>query len=197
MQAITQMIRKDMVPALGVTEPGTIAFAVASAKTLVSGALRHITVSMIGGLLIRSVAADHKMPCFTAQADWFMLRNLDAFFSCHRVKGLRAAGYRINHRGTAEHGTDGEGNGSVAGGVIPDLSYFAGIRIKLIGNAVSRQCDAHAAQSLFPALVLLSLGIAHHCGVFRESVIVQVIVSGAVCRCFLQAPFVGFCRIKM
>lgn len=50
MQAITQMIRKDMVPALGVTEPGAVVFAVASAKTLVSGALRHITVSMNSGL---------------------------------------------------------------------------------------------------------------------------------------------------
>ncbi len=50
MQAITQMIRKVMVPALGVTEPGAIAFAVARAKTLISGTLRHITVSMNSGL---------------------------------------------------------------------------------------------------------------------------------------------------
>ena len=50
MQAITQMIRKDMVPALGVTEPGAIAFAVARAKALISGDLRHITVSMNSGL---------------------------------------------------------------------------------------------------------------------------------------------------
>ena len=33
MQEITQIIKKDMVPALGVTEPGAIAFAVAKAKT--------------------------------------------------------------------------------------------------------------------------------------------------------------------
>ena len=50
MQEITQIIKKDMVPALGVTEPGAIAFAVAKAKTLISGALRHITVSMNSGL---------------------------------------------------------------------------------------------------------------------------------------------------
>lgn len=50
MHAITQMIREDMVPALGVTEPGAIAFAVARARELVSGTLRHITVSMNSGL---------------------------------------------------------------------------------------------------------------------------------------------------
>ena len=50
MQTITQIIRKDMVPALGVTEPGAVAFAVARAKTLISGDLRHITVSMNSGL---------------------------------------------------------------------------------------------------------------------------------------------------
>ena len=50
MQAITLLIKNDMVPALGVTEPGAIAFAVAKAKTLIPGALRHITVSMNSGL---------------------------------------------------------------------------------------------------------------------------------------------------
>ena len=50
MQAITLLIKQDMVPALGVTEPGAIAFAAAKAKTLMPGALRHITVSMNSGL---------------------------------------------------------------------------------------------------------------------------------------------------
>lgn len=50
MQAITLLIKNDMVPALGVTELGAIAFAVAKAKTLIPGALRHITVSMNSGL---------------------------------------------------------------------------------------------------------------------------------------------------
>ena len=50
MQAITLLIKNDMAPALGVTEPGAIAFAVVKAKTLIHGALRHITVSMNSGL---------------------------------------------------------------------------------------------------------------------------------------------------
>ena len=50
MHTLTQMIREDMVPALGVTEPGAIAFAAAKAKTLVCGELRHLKVSMNSGL---------------------------------------------------------------------------------------------------------------------------------------------------
>lgn len=34
MQKLTELIREDMKPALGVTEPGAIAFAVASAKNI-------------------------------------------------------------------------------------------------------------------------------------------------------------------
>lgn len=33
MQKLTELIREDMKPALGVTEPGAIAFAVASARS--------------------------------------------------------------------------------------------------------------------------------------------------------------------
>ncbi len=39
-----------MAPALGVTEPGAIAFAAAKARTLIAGKLRHLTVSMNSGL---------------------------------------------------------------------------------------------------------------------------------------------------
>ena len=37
MQKLTELIREDMKPALGVTEPGAIAFAVASAKKYTEG----------------------------------------------------------------------------------------------------------------------------------------------------------------
>ena len=42
MQELTELIRKDMVPALGVTEPGAIAFSVAKARSLIGGELIHI-----------------------------------------------------------------------------------------------------------------------------------------------------------
>ena len=50
MHRLTALIREDMVPALGVTEPGAIAFAAAKARSLARGALRHLTVSMNSGL---------------------------------------------------------------------------------------------------------------------------------------------------
>ncbi|MCR4876760.1 MAG: L-serine ammonia-lyase, iron-sulfur-dependent, subunit alpha [Clostridiales bacterium] len=50
MERLTELIRADMVPALGVTEPGAIAFAAAKARTLIGGGLRHLTVSMNSGL---------------------------------------------------------------------------------------------------------------------------------------------------
>lgn len=50
MHQLTECIRADMVPALGVTEPGTIAFAAAKVRTLVKGELKHLTVSMNSGL---------------------------------------------------------------------------------------------------------------------------------------------------
>ena len=39
-----------MVPALGVTEPGAIAFASAKVRTLLDGNLKHLTVSMNSGM---------------------------------------------------------------------------------------------------------------------------------------------------
>lgn len=50
MQRMTELIRKDMVPALGVTEPGAIAFAAAKARSLAGGTLTRLTVSMNSGL---------------------------------------------------------------------------------------------------------------------------------------------------
>ncbi len=50
MEKLTELIKKDMVPALGVTEPGAIAFSVAKAKEYVKGELLHITVSMNSGM---------------------------------------------------------------------------------------------------------------------------------------------------
>jgi len=50
MHRLTEIIREDMVPALGVTEPGAIAYAVAKARTLTGGQLRHLSVSMNSGL---------------------------------------------------------------------------------------------------------------------------------------------------
>ena len=50
MHRLTVIIQTDMAPALGVTEPGAIAFAAAKARTLIAGKLRHLTVSMNSGL---------------------------------------------------------------------------------------------------------------------------------------------------
>ena len=50
MHRLTEIIFHDMVPALGVTEPGAIAFAAAKARTLTGGKLRRLTVKMNSGL---------------------------------------------------------------------------------------------------------------------------------------------------
>jgi len=50
MNELTQLIRSDMVPALGVTEPGAIAFSVAKARSYAQGTLRSIVVSMNSGM---------------------------------------------------------------------------------------------------------------------------------------------------
>ena len=41
MHELTQLIKDDMRPALGVTEPGAIAYAVSKAKSYVPGELEH------------------------------------------------------------------------------------------------------------------------------------------------------------
>ena len=50
MHELTTLIKKDMVPALGVTEPGAIAFCVAKAKSYAKGELVHLNVSMNSGM---------------------------------------------------------------------------------------------------------------------------------------------------
>ncbi len=50
MHELTQLIKNDMKPALGVTEPGAIAFSVAKAKTYVSGELKQIKVVLNSGM---------------------------------------------------------------------------------------------------------------------------------------------------
>ena len=50
MHELTQLIKKDMLPALGVTEPGAIAFCVAKAKSYASGDLVHLNVAMNSGM---------------------------------------------------------------------------------------------------------------------------------------------------
>ena len=50
MNLFTQMIQKDMKPALGVTEPGAIAFAVSTAKQYTKGELVEVCVSLNSGM---------------------------------------------------------------------------------------------------------------------------------------------------
>ena len=50
MEELTRLIREDMKPALGVTEPGAIAFAVASAKKHTSGEVKHVKVALNSGM---------------------------------------------------------------------------------------------------------------------------------------------------
>ena len=50
MNELTQLIKEDMKPALGVTEPGAIAFAVASAKSYVQGEVKRVHVALNSGM---------------------------------------------------------------------------------------------------------------------------------------------------
>lgn len=50
MKSLTKLILGDMRPALGVTEPGAIAFAVATAKAYVKGGLRSIRLTLNSGM---------------------------------------------------------------------------------------------------------------------------------------------------
>lgn len=50
MHELSQMIRDDMKPALGVTEPGAIAFAVAKARSYTTGELVKVNVAMNSGM---------------------------------------------------------------------------------------------------------------------------------------------------
>lgn len=50
MHELTRLIREDMKPALGVTEPGAIAFAVASARAETAGEVRKVRVALNSGM---------------------------------------------------------------------------------------------------------------------------------------------------
>ena len=50
MHPLTALIREDMKPALGVTEPGAIAFAAAKARSYLTGGLESVCVSMNSGM---------------------------------------------------------------------------------------------------------------------------------------------------
>lgn len=50
MNELTGLIKEDMKPALGVTEPGAIAYAVASARSHVSGEIKKVRVRMNSGM---------------------------------------------------------------------------------------------------------------------------------------------------
>ena len=50
MHELSTLIQKDMVPALGVTEPGAISFCVAKAKSYAKGDLLHLNVAMNSGM---------------------------------------------------------------------------------------------------------------------------------------------------
>ena len=67
MHELTQLIKKDMVPALGVTEPGAIAFSVAKAKSYTKGDLVRVNVAMNSGMYKNAftcaIAAGSGMAC--------------------------------------------------------------------------------------------------------------------------------------
>ena len=50
MHELTRLIRQDMKPALGVTEPGAIAFAAATARRHTRGAVQRITLRLNSGM---------------------------------------------------------------------------------------------------------------------------------------------------
>ena len=50
MHELTKLIKEGMVPALGVTEPGAIAFCVAKARSLIGGELKHLNVALNSGM---------------------------------------------------------------------------------------------------------------------------------------------------
>lgn len=50
MHELTQLIKDDMRPALGVTEPGAIAYAVSKAKSYVPGELEQVTLLLNSGM---------------------------------------------------------------------------------------------------------------------------------------------------
>ncbi|MBQ5674085.1 MAG: serine dehydratase subunit alpha family protein, partial [Lachnospiraceae bacterium] len=47
---LTRLIKEDMRPALGVTEPGAIAFSVAKAKSYTDGEVKKVKVALNSGM---------------------------------------------------------------------------------------------------------------------------------------------------
>ena len=58
MHELTSLLRADMKPALGVTEPGAIAFAVAKAKSYTTGELVKVNVAMNSGMYKNAFTCD-------------------------------------------------------------------------------------------------------------------------------------------
>lgn len=50
MHVLTELIRNDMKPALGVTEPGAIAFAVSTARKHIQGTVQHVSLRLNSGM---------------------------------------------------------------------------------------------------------------------------------------------------
>ena len=50
MHELTKLIKNDMKPALGVTEPGAIAFAVSTARSYMKGAVKKVTLELNSGM---------------------------------------------------------------------------------------------------------------------------------------------------
>ena len=59
MHELTQLIKDDMRPALGVTEPGAIAYAVSKAKSYVPGELEQVTLLLNSGMYKNGCSGYH------------------------------------------------------------------------------------------------------------------------------------------
>ena len=62
MHELTAMIRADLKPALGVTEPGAVAFCAALAKSNLPGDLIHLDVRMNSGMYKNALTAAFPIP---------------------------------------------------------------------------------------------------------------------------------------
>ena len=62
MHELTALVKKDMVPALGVTEPGAIAYCVSKARSCAKGGLVHLNVAMNSGHIDRKHGINGKTP---------------------------------------------------------------------------------------------------------------------------------------
>lgn len=59
MERLTQLIYEDMKPALGVTEPGAIAFAVATAKSHIQGTVQQVDLRLNSGMYKNAFTCGH------------------------------------------------------------------------------------------------------------------------------------------